>query len=115
MTSDILYELKTTNALEPEHILQLACYGWLDDMRRERELEWESEKPPGKRKAVNPRRRLRLVNLSNGEVRELRASPEALQAVVEVLVEHSLRSDVMLSDEVFFAQCRKDSNRWRRS
>ncbi len=97
LTAEYIYELKCVHELKPEHLLQLALYGWLWHA-----VAGGSGQPCA---ATHGARRLRLLNFRTGELLELVSTPEELGHVARVLVEAYLRGEPALSDDVFVAQC----------
>ena len=97
LTEEHIYELKCTQAVTPEHLLQLALYGWL----------WAvAPKAAGQKcAATHGPRALRLLNFRTGELRELTSTPPMLGAIARILIEAYLCGDPDLSDDVFLRRC----------
>ena len=97
VTDEHIYELKCTQHLTPEHLLQLALYGWM----------WATA-PEGTDKkcaATHGLRTLRLLNFRTGELLEVTSSAAELAYVARVLIEAYLRGNPNLSDDAFLRQC----------
>lgn len=86
---ETLYEIKCVSALQLEHLLQLVVYAFL----------WQRFVEPGSGPRV-----FRILNVLSGEVRELRASPEQIEEVVQMLVENKYRQQGRSTDAEFLEQ-----------
>ena len=100
VTPEFIYELKCTGAIEAEHLLQLALYGWLWNV-----VPAGTGQPCA---ATHGPRRLRLLNFRTGELRELTSSPAELAQAARVLIEEYLRGDPDISDADFLRACTED-------
>lgn len=87
---ETLWELKCTDELKAEHVIQLAIYAWL---WRRTQQEYGS-------------RRFCLHNIRTGEVQEL-TGVENLDYVVTMVLDNHFRTAHTLTDEEFVGQCGK--------
>ena len=87
---ETLWELKCTDELKAEHVIQLAIYAWL----------WR------RTQQEHGSRRFCLHNIRTGEVQEL-TGVENLDYVVTMVLDNHFRTAHTLTDEEFVAQCGK--------
>ena len=87
---ETLWELKCTDELKAEHVIQLAIYAWL----------WR------RAQQEHGSRRFCLHNIRTGEVQEL-TGVENLDYVVTMVLDNHFRTAHTLTDEEFVAQCGK--------
>ena len=90
-----VWELKCVEALEDDHILQLACYAWLVMQDGGRVLFGKKGSSGLKISAF------KLLNMRTGELLQLTSSEEELQACMSVLVERLLAGEPEISDDDF--------------
>ena len=87
---ETLWELKCTDELKAEHVIQLAIYAWL----------WR------RTQQEHGSRRFCLHNIRTGEVQEL-TGVENLDYVVTMVLDNHFRTAHTLTDEEFVARCGK--------
>ena len=97
VSPEFIYELKCTGAIESEHLLQLALYGWLWNV-----LPADTGQ---KCAATHGPRKLRILNFRTGELLEVTSSPAELAQAARVLIEEYLRGDPDHSDDDFLQNC----------
>lgn len=87
ITAGTLWELKCTQQITMDHLLQVVVYGWL----------WRMLNPGSDKK-------VRIYNIKTGEVMELRATDDELTAVVVELLRGKYETAETLTDEKFLQQ-----------
>jgi hypothetical protein len=86
---DTLWEIKCTNSLNIEHMLQLAIYAWM----------WEQVKLGQKK--------YKLLNIRTGEVRELKYNDKLINEIMEIIFVNKYEQKVKDDDMVFLEKCKK--------
>jgi thymidine kinase len=95
LTDDTMWELKCTQQLEDEHLLQLAVYAWMSHANETTTGKQElPSRPFGSR-------RFCLLNMRTGHLLQIVSTFEELTAVVNVLVERYLQQELKLTDDAF--------------
>jgi len=82
-TDKIVYEFKCTKDLTVSHMIQLGLYMYLHGVSGYK---------------------YKLFNIFTNEIREITASPENLESMIRILVEHKLSSHVQKSDTEFLQE-----------
>jgi len=88
ITENIVWEIKCTNKITIEHMLQLVIYKWLWDMSFQLPKEFK------------------LFNIKTGEILRLNASEEQLNTIILALMKGKYQEMVAKDDDEFIADCR---------
>lgn len=86
-TDGTLWELKCTTATQIEHIIQLACYAWLQNTVEPQEMTYS------------------LLNICTGELITLTYDHEKTMCMIDYLLKCKYEKKHGLSDEAFIQQC----------
>ncbi|ATZ80252.1 DEXDc helicase [Bodo saltans virus] len=94
---DTLWELKCTNSLQLEHLLQLILYAWL----------WEKimKKEHGSKK-------YKILNIRTGEIRELIYKDHLINEIIELLLINKYENKFKNNDEEFIEKCDNIKNKY---
>lgn len=98
ITDDAIWELKCTDELEQEHILQLAMYAWI---RLTYERKVKSTNSESLAQGTLSSRQFLLLNVRTGQLIKIVSSFEELDNVAKILIENSLMGDPKLTDAEF--------------
>jgi hypothetical protein len=84
-----LWEIKCTNSLNIEHMLQLIIYAWM----------WEQIKLENKK--------YKLLNVRTGEVRDLKYNDKLIDEIIEIIFVNKYEKKTKDDDLVFLEKCKK--------
>jgi len=93
VTQTSIWEIKCTQQLTVEHMLQVVIYAWIAWTRLTPATESMRDK------------RMQLLNIKTGEVLELCASVDELTPIVAELIRAKYRTEKSLNEEEFVASC----------
>ena len=88
ITDNIVWEIKCTNKITVDHMLQMVIYKWLWDMSGQLPKEFK------------------LFNIKTGEILRLEATGEQLNTIVLALLKGKYQDTVVKTEEEFIADCR---------
>jgi hypothetical protein len=88
ITDNIVWEIKCTNKITVDHMLQMVIYKWLWDMSGQSPKEFK------------------LFNIKTGEILRLEATGEQLNMMVLALLKGKYQDTVVKTEEEFIADCR---------
>lgn len=88
ITKDTIWEFKCLGgSIQPIHLLQLVIYGW---------LYWNTHRIS---------KNMKILNILSGEKYEIKATPQQLDEVIQILIKHKYTPQTKLSDEEFIKNC----------
>lgn len=90
LTASEVFEIKCTQKLQLEHVIQLVLYKWMWTKN------FESSRGP---------REFRLLNVLTGECVQVNGSAAEIEAVAELLLKEKYVSEAALSDTGFVSRC----------
>jgi hypothetical protein len=96
VTESTVWELKCTSKISMDHLLQVAIYAWLWQMR-------EGERP-------NEEKKFRIFNIRTNEVLSLNATLEDLNTIMLALLNGKFQKQEVKTDEEFIAECKEAIN-----
>jgi len=88
ITENIVWEIKCTNKITVDHMLQMVIYKWLWDM------------------SGNPSKEFKIFNIKTGEQMRLEATGEQLNTIVLTLLKGKYQENIVKTDEEFVEDCR---------
>jgi hypothetical protein len=114
MTNDTIWELKCVEMLTIEHMLQVVIYGWIwqricnsitgGNIKNMNEKQEQKQKQKQMEELYQPRK-FKLMNVRNGEVRELDITSHYIDEIMNILLDSKLRIREVISDEQFIETC----------
>ena len=109
MTNDTIWELKCVEMLSIEHMLQVVIYGWIwqqicNNTGGNIKNMDEKQKQKQMKELYQPRK-FKLMNVRNGEVRELDITSHYINEIINILLDSKLRIREVISDKQFIKTC----------
>ena len=104
VTKDSIWEIKCTQQLTIEHMLQVVIYAWIA-RAMENEGTHEGTHEMGNEEENDKHKKCKLLNIKTGEVLELCASMEELTSMVVMLIQSKYARKTVLTEDEFLAAC----------
>ena len=108
VSESTVWELKCTSKISMDHLLQVAIYAWLWQMRQSDGVAQQlTPTELGEGECTNIPKKFRIFNIRTNELLSLNATLEDLNTIMLALLKGKFQKQEVKTDEEFIAECKE--------